>query len=168
MDNLFSTSNICDKMFTSEFDERSAEHMILYAYMDNQTAQRLFKYFVGTRFNVTEDYRNQNPLQVPITLYETRENAKILATPTNNQLVAFSISNNAGWLYDEFDLSLKNRIKSLNVTMEQYKKQAVIWREKKKHNSFEYIAYTIRNKNTIQEIQLQDWIKIKAFKNTSI
>ena len=156
MDNLFSLYNTCDRIFISEFDEGSVDHMVLYAYMDNQTAQKLFKYFVGVRFNVTENYRKQNPLQVPITLYDTRENAKILATPTNNQLVAFSINIKAGWMYDEFDLSLKNRIKSLNVPVEKYKEQAVIWREKRKHNNLEYIAYTIRNKNNIQEIQLQD------------
>lgn len=109
--------------------------MVLYAYMDTQTSQRLFKYFVGQKFNMTQHYRNQNPLQIPITLYESKDNAKILATPTNSQLVAFSISNNTGWMYDEFDLNLKNRIKSLNITVKQYKEQAIIWREKKKYNN---------------------------------
>ena len=61
----------------------------------------LFKYYVGLRLNITSKYKNSNPLQVPITLYETPYIAKLHAAQNNNQLVAFNINTNTENIYDE-------------------------------------------------------------------
>lgn len=158
MDNTFSTSSFCDNiLLTSEFEEDKALGITLYAYMDKTNANNLFRFYLGTFYNYTAAYLSTNPLQVPITLYESRENAKILATPGNTQLVAFSINNSdKRYFYDAFDLSLGAKLKRGSMTLAQFKARAHILREKRKQGNSEYIAYEIRDKSMIQSIQLQD------------
>ena len=157
MDNTFSTSSFCDNILTSEFEEDKALGIILYAYMDKTNADKLFKFYIGTFYNYTAEYWNKKPIQVPITLYESRENAKIMATEGNTQLVAFSINNsNKKYYYDAFDLSLGAKLNKERLTLDQFKDRAHIWREKRKRGNSEYIAYEIRDKNVIQDIRLQD------------
>ena len=146
MDNMFSTSSFCDNILTSEFEEDKALGIILYAYMDKTNADNLFEFCVGAKYNRTKAYLSKNPLQVPITLYESRENAKILATSGNTQLVAFSIDDSdKRYIYDAFDLSLGGKLKKLGMTSAQFKGRAHILREKKKQGNSEYIAYEIRD-----------------------
>lgn len=157
MNNTFSTSSFCDNMFTSEFEEDKALGIILYAYMDKMNVSNLCKFYIGAKYNRTAAYLSTNPLQVPITLYESRENAKIMATEGNTQLVAFSIDDSdKRYIYDAFDLSLGGKLKKLGMTSAQFKGRAHILREKKKQGNSEYIAYEIRDKSVIQDIQLQD------------
>ena len=85
------------------------------------------------------------------------EFAKILATSGNTQLVAFSIDDSdKRYIYDAFDLSLGGKLKKLGMTSAQFKGRAHILREKKKQGNSEYIAYEIRDKSVIRDIQLQD------------
>ena len=142
-----------DKLFTSKFD--AEDNMILYTYMDKKAANDLFKYIVGSRFNTTSNYKQLNPIQLPITLYETPEIAKLMSTKSNQQLVAFSINMNTK-TYDEFNVALLMRLKANNIKVEDYKHKSTLWREKKVYNKYNYISYTIRDKEIIVVAQLQD------------
>lgn len=157
MDNIFTSNLNNDRLFVSEFDTEETPQMVLYAFMDNQAAMDLFKYYVGLRLNITSKYKKLNPLQVPITLYETPYIAKLHAVQNNNQLVAFDINKTNQSIYDEFDIGLQVKIKQAGMTLEEYKSKASLLRELKSHNKHKYIAYTLKDKSLIKEIQLQDY-----------
>lgn len=155
-ESLFTDNWNNDTLFTSEFDIKGENGMILYAYMDKQTADNLFQYQVGAWYNKTREYRNRNPLQVPLKLYETAEIARIMSTPQNTQLVAFTMNTGTGAVYSDFDIVLQINLKKSKIKVDDYKAQAVAWKEKKQYNGYDYIAYTIRDKNIVTSIQLQD------------
>lgn len=145
-----------DILFPSVVNEENNSQMILYAYVDNQLAQNLFKYYVGLKINITSKFKKLNPLQVPLTLYETPEIAKYMTTKSNQQLIAFSINAGNADVYDEFNIGLRIKMKESNITVDTYKSKSVLWREKKTYNKFNYIEYTVRDKCIIHEIQLRD------------
>ena len=152
------TSNLLnDELFISDFDKEDTPKMILYAFLDNKTAMSLFKYYIGLGLNITSKYKNSNPLQVPITLYETPYIAKLHAAQNNSQLVAFNINTNTENIYDEFNIGLHTKLKQLKISIDEYKSKVTLLREEKSHNKYKYIAYTLKDKAIIKEIQLQDY-----------
>ncbi len=136
---------------------KEKNNMILYAFLSENHAKKLFKYYLGLRLDARKIYKTANPLQIPITLYESPKMAKLMSVQSNEQLVAFSINNHNFKVYDEFNIFLKEDIKNSGMQIEEYKKNSVLWREKRKYNNLEYIEYTIRSKDIVTEIQLQDF-----------
>lgn len=158
MDNISFTSNINNnKLYVSEFDMEETPKMVLYAFLDNQTAMELSKYCCGLKNNITSNYKKLNPLQVPIVLYETPYIAKLNSAQNNNQLVAFDVNTNNIKVYDEFDIGLHIKLKQSNISLDTYKSTAILLRERKLHNKYSYIAYTVKDKQLIKDIQLQDY-----------
>lgn len=99
-----------------------------------------------------------NLINTPIELYETPNIARLL-TPTtgNRQLMAFAV-----WvqnsIYDEFDLSLSEKIKTDGRKPEEIKKSVNIIRSLKFYKTDErkkakpYISYIVQNQNVIKQI----------------
>ena len=156
MENEFTDYELDNIMSSTVFDTEDTEDMILYTYTDKQTAKKLFTYFFGLRFNTTQEYKSKNPLQIPLILYDTPEIAKIMATQQNTQLVALSINTRKEKVYDVFNPCLNIKLKRENIGVDDYKLKCALWREKDKYNGFEYIVYTVRSKDIIDNIQLQE------------
>ncbi len=117
--------------------------IILYGYID---------------YTVAQTATNNYVINTPIELFESSYIAKLFAPKTGTrQLMAFAVwvQNN---VYDEFDLSLAEKIKNDCRILEEIKKSVSVIRNLKSYKVDEkkkgkpYISYTIQNQNAIKQI----------------
>ena len=135
-----------DNIIATKSNGESSKQMFLYAYVDNNTAKELFQYYARKMIypDIIEEYHN--PIQLPITLYEYPEIAKVLAPKSNTVLARFDVDISIEQIYDRFNPFTKLKSTDINI---------FIIREKDKYNSKEYIKYTIKNNKVIKNIQMK-------------
>ena len=133
---------------SSELDMEKNKSMILYAYVSEQTAKQLFKYFSFKQIWTSRmNSISENSISVPLDLYEYKEIAKALAPEVNKILVAFNINTDIEQIYDE--LNPFSNIKKTD-------RQVYLQRKKCEYNSKEYIKYTVRDARLVLGIQIKN------------
>ena len=134
---------------SSDLDMEKNKSIVLYAYVSEQTAKQLFKYFSFKQIWASKmKSMNENIISVPLDLYEYKEVAKALAPEVNRILIAFNINTDIEQIYDE--LNPFSNIKKTD-------RQIYLQRKKCEYNSKEYIKYTVRDARLVLGIQIKNW-----------
>lgn len=143
------SSDMEDEVLNSKF--YNFQCIILYGYID---------YSVATE--ATQAGQLNQPINhlinTPLELYETPHMAKLFTPITGNrQLMAFAVYVQDS-IFDEFDLSLEERIRNTGKTLEEIRKSvsvirnANVYKKEEKRKARPYISYTIQNQNAIKQI----------------
>lgn len=135
-----------DDIIATKSDRENQKQMFLYVYVDNNTAKELFQYYARKMIYPDKIEEYHNPIQLPITLYEYPEIARVLAPKSNKVLARFDVDISIEQIYDRFNPFTKLKSTDTNI---------FIIREKDKYSSKEYIKYIIKNKKVIKNIQMK-------------
>ena len=138
-----------DDIMSADEKEKESKDMILYTYISDKVANELFKYYatLSIRPNEIKKRNIENPIQLPLEVYENPDIAKALSPKSCKHLLKLDIKTDIQQIYDEFNPFSK---------VKEHNENVYLLRKKNKYNNTnrEFISYIIKDTRLILGIQI--------------